>query len=110
MENSLIEVFVSYDLLPNIDQKAYVQLLRKAIVPILSQPGIVEIRARRNMSGSPEVLIVLVWETLADWNVFEMKKEWAELKKEVTEAYAKNMTVQVWGPSPIAPEPLRPLR
>jgi heme-degrading monooxygenase HmoA len=106
----MIEVFVTYDLLPNVDQKSYVQLLKKAIVPILSQPGIVEIRARRSLSGSPEVLILLVWETLADWNKFEIKKEWAALKAEVTDAYATNMTIQVWGPSPIAPEPLRPLR
>ncbi len=106
----MIEVFVTYDLLPNIDQKAYVQLLKKAIVPILSQQGIVEIRAKRNQSGSPEVLIVMVWQTLADWNMFEMKKEWATLKDEVTATYARNMKIQIWGPSPIAPEPLRPLR
>ena len=49
-------------------------------------------------------------ENKVERNVFEMKKEWAALKQEVTGTYASNMTIQVWGPSPIAPEPLRPLR
>ncbi|HTZ18023.1 MAG TPA: antibiotic biosynthesis monooxygenase [Dissulfurispiraceae bacterium] len=106
----MIEVFVTYDLLPNVDQKSYIHLLKKAIVPILSQPGIVEIRARRSQSGSPEVLIVFVWETLSHWKAFEMKKEWATLKDEVNTSCASNLKIQVWGPSPIAPEPLRPLK
>lgn len=104
----MIEVAVTYDLLPDIDKKAYLGLLKKAIVPVLSQSGIVEIRARRSLSGSPDVLVVLVWQTLADWNRFEMKNEWARLKEEITDKCAKNMVIQIWGPSPIAPEPLRP--
>jgi len=106
----MIEVFVTYDLLPNIDQKAYVQLLKKAIVPILQQPGIVEIRAHRDVSGSPSVLIIFVWETVAYWKAFEMKKEWKELKNEVNKSFASNMKMKLWGPSPIAPTPLRPLK
>ena len=39
----MIEVAVTYDLLPDIDKKAYLDLLKKAIVPVLSQSGIVEI-------------------------------------------------------------------
>ncbi len=104
----VIEVFITYDLLPNADKQSYVQLLKKAIVPLLSQPGIMEIRARRNLSGSPDVLIVFVWETLADWNKFEIKKEWTCLKEELQNNFASNMAIQIWGPSPVAPEPLHP--
>ena len=70
----MIEVALTYDLLPNIDQDAYFQFLKKAIVLIFQQQGIIEIRAKRSMSGSPEVLIELNWETVADWNRFEIKK------------------------------------
>ena len=104
----MIEVAITYDLLPDIDRKAYLDLLKKAIVPILTQPGIIEIRARRSLSGSPDVMVVLVWQTMANWNMFEMKKEWAELKEEITDRCTVNMMIQIWGPSPIAPEPLRP--
>lgn len=47
----MIEVSITYDLLPDIDQTSYGQFLRKGIVPIFKQPGIVEIRAYRSLSG-----------------------------------------------------------
>jgi hypothetical protein len=104
----VIEVSITYDLLPNIDHDAYFQLFRKAVVPILQQPGIVEIRAKRSLSGPPHVLIVIGWETVADWNRFEFTKEWTTLIEELKKSYVINMKSQLWGPSPIAPEPLRP--
>jgi hypothetical protein len=104
----MIEVALTYDLMPGIDQDAYIQFLKKAIVLIFHQLGILEIRAKRSLSGPPEVLIALDWETVADWNRFEVTKEWTTLIEELKKSFVLNMKSQVWGPSPIAPEPLRP--
>jgi len=104
----MIEVALTYDLLPNIDQDDYFQFLKKAIVLVFQQRGIIEIRAKRSMSGSPEVLIELNWETVADWNRFEITTEWTTLIEELKKSFVLNMKSQVWGPSPIAPDPLRP--
>jgi heme-degrading monooxygenase HmoA len=106
----VIEVAITYDLLPDIDQDAYFQLFRKAVVPILQQPGIIEIRSKRSLSGSPQVLVMIAWETMADWNRFEFTKEWTALIEELKKSFVINMKSQIWGPSPIAPEPLRPLK
>ena len=104
----MIEVALTYDLLPGIDQDAYFQFLKKAIVLIFQQRGIIEIRAKRSLSGPPDILIMLTWETVADWSRFESTREWITLIEELKKSFVLNMKSQVWGPSPIAPEPLRP--
>ena len=104
----MIEVVLTYDLVPNINQDAYLQFLRKAIVLIFHQKGIQEIRAKRSLAGSPQVMIVLSWESVADWNKFESTKDWTILIEEMKKTFVLDMKSQVWGPSPIAPEPLKP--
>jgi len=104
----MIEVAITYELLPDIDQNAYFLLFKKAVVPILQQPGIVEIRAMRSLSDPPGVLIMIGWESMADWNRFEFAKEWTTLIEELKKSFITNMKLQVWGPSPIAPELLKP--
>lgn len=106
----MIEVVITYDFLPTIDQKAYVLWLKKAVLPVITQHGIVEIRAYRSYSGSPKVAVVIVWGALADWNKFELTEHWNTILNELKEHYAENINIQVWLPSPIAPDPLRPAK
>jgi len=93
---------------PGIDQNDYFQLLRKAVVPILQQHGLIEIRAHRSLSGPPDILIVIGWESMADWNRCEFSKEWISLIEDLKKSFVTNIKFQIWGASPIAPEPLRP--
>lgn len=104
----MIEVGITYDLSPDVDQDAYFKFFKKAIVVVFQQRGIIEILAKRSLSGPPNVLIELNWETVADWNRFEVTKEWKMLIEELEKSFVHNLKIQVWGPSPIAPDPLRP--
>ena len=61
----MIEVNMTYDFLPGIDQQAYGELARRAIATVLEAPGFVEFRANRNVLGSPQVRSSTVWRTLA---------------------------------------------
>ena len=74
---------------------------------MLQAPGIVELRANRNMLGAPQVRLTTIWETLADWAKFAESAERQELESELL-AFTTNINVELWGPSPVAPEPLRP--
>jgi len=103
----MIEANKTYDLLPGIDQQAYVQAAQKMIRAMLQAPGIIEFRANRNMLGSPRVRITTLWETLADWAKFDESAERHALESELL-AFTTNISVQLWGPSPIVTEPLRP--
>jgi antibiotic biosynthesis monooxygenase (ABM) superfamily enzyme len=106
-ENPMIEVNKTYDLLPRIDQQAYLGYTRRATASMLKAPGLVEIRSYRSLLGSPQVRLTLVWQTLADWAAFAESPERQMLDSELF-TYATNIGVEVWGPSPAMPEPLRP--
>jgi heme-degrading monooxygenase HmoA len=105
--NPMIEVNFSYDFVPGMDQQAYGELTKKAIGMVLKAPGLVEFRANRNILGSPQVRSTSVWQTLADWARFSESAQWPELEAEFR-SFTTNLKVEIWGPSPVVPEPLRP--
>jgi heme-degrading monooxygenase HmoA len=105
--NSMIEVNMTYDFLPGIDQQAYGELARRAIATVLEAPGLVEFRASRNLLGSPQVRSSTVWRTLADWAKFSESSGWPALEAEFR-TFVTNIRVDIWGPSAIVAEPLRP--
>ena len=102
-----VEVNLIYDFLPGIDQQAYQEWAKKAIGTVLQSPGLVEFRANRNVLGSPQVRSTSVWQSLADWARFAESPERQRLDSELFK-FASNIGVELWGPSPTVPEPLRP--
>ena len=74
----MIEVNITYEFLPGIDQQAYGKNSKKWVETMLQVPGLVELRSQRNILGSPSVRLTLVWKTLADWAKFaESAERWA---------------------------------
>jgi hypothetical protein len=76
---------------------------------MLKAPGLVEIRAYRSLLGSPQVRLTLVWQTLADWAQFAESPERQMLDSELFK-FATGIGLELWGPSPTVPEPLRPAK
>ena len=103
----MIEVNKTYDLLPGIDQQAYLEYSKRALATMLKAPGLVEIRSHRNLLGSPQVRLTLVWQTLADWAKFAESPERQKLDSELLK-FATSIGIELWGPSSAVPEPLRP--
>lgn len=107
---NVIEVNLRYDLIPRVDQQAYIEWAKKGIRLGLRAPGIIEARSNRNMLGSPQVRATYVWQTLADWAHFAESHEWQALLSELHGSLGTNIVVEIWGPSPVAPESIRPAR
>jgi quinol monooxygenase YgiN len=103
----MIEVAFTYDFHPGIDEKAYAKLARKATKMMLSAPGFVEFRAHRNMTGSPHVRRTSVWKKMSDWAALAQKPEFQALTAEFR-TYVTHLKVEIWGPSPYVPKPIRP--
>lgn len=103
----MIEIAMYFELLPGKDQKAYAELAKAVVAMALEAPGVVEVRGHRNMLGAPQVRFTTVWERLVDWATFNESKEWQEAWAEMT-PFLTNLRLEIWGPSPIVPEPLRP--
>ena len=53
-ETSMIEVTNTYDLQLGVNLESYAEWARKAAETIVQQPGLVELRANRNMLGAPQ--------------------------------------------------------
>jgi heme-degrading monooxygenase HmoA len=103
----VIEANTYWDLRPDIDQQAYSQFAKKVAGTVLKAPGIVEFRGHRNFLGSPRVRQTTQWQTLADWAKFAESAENQEIQSELHK-FATNIKTELWGPSPVVPEPLRP--
>jgi heme-degrading monooxygenase HmoA len=108
-ENAMIEVAFTYDLAPGIDLKAYTNLARRATDMMKAAEGFIEFRAHRNLTGSPQVRRTSVWESLSHWATVAQTQEFQNMTAEFR-MYVTNLDVQLWGPSPLVPEPIRTAR
>jgi heme-degrading monooxygenase HmoA len=104
----MIEVALLYDLDRGVDQKAYAEWAKKTIGQVLRSPGLIEFRAQRNLLGSPQIRSISVWESLADWQNFSQSETWQAAEAELRGKFASALRVELWGPSPMVPDPLKP--
>ena len=103
----MIEVHMAYDLKPGVDEQAYIEWLKQQIVHVIKTQKIIEIRARRNIKGSPEVLVVALLESIEDWNELSQSDVWQLLTNSLQETFSKNLRIEVWDSSPFQAATLR---
>ncbi len=103
----MIEINIFFTLLPGKEQRAYEELAKAVVAMALEAPGIIEVRGNRNMLGTPQVRFTTVWESLVDWARFNESREWQDAWAEMN-PYLTDVVLEIWGPSPIVPEPMRP--
>jgi hypothetical protein len=104
----MFEVHLIYDFAPGVDQAAYLEWAKRAIAAVMQSPGLVEFRAQRNVLGSPYIRSTTVWNGMADWTNFVESVTWQEIEAELRGRFAVNIKIEMWGPSPVVPEPLKP--
>lgn len=103
----MVEVAFTYDLNPDIDEEAYSRLARKATMMMVHADGFIELRANRNLLGSPHVRRTSVWKSMAHWAKFAENSEFQKITQEFRK-YVTHMDVNLWGESPFVHEPIRP--
>ena len=94
-----MEAVMTFDLLPNIDMKAYQEWVQKLGVTMANQPGLVEFRANRNILGNPMSRSVTTFQSLEDWAKFNQGPQQSmgiEFCK-----FATNLKVELWGRRPL---------
>ncbi|MGV2288209.1 hypothetical protein AAHK20_05795 [Trinickia sp. YCB016] len=102
----MIEVTNTYDLQPGVNLASYAEWAKKTAETIRQQPGVLELRANRNMLGSPQIRTTTCWNSMTDWAAFA-DGPWRTMEQELR-TFATNFKAEVWGPSPLLPMPLRP--
>ncbi len=85
----------------------YPKWSQTAVKRLLGVPGVVEFRAFRLVAGDREVCVTYEFKDLASWAAWRSHETvnavWQESK-----AYLEDMRVELWGPSPLIPEPVKP--
>lgn len=88
-------------------EKEYAEWVKGVIPRVLSVPVIKELRAYHGIAGTHQVMAIFEFAKMEDWLKFweseAVQRIWAEMRTNVTD-----ITSELWGPSPSAPEPLHP--
>lgn len=105
----MIEIVQTWDFLPGANLQAYGEFAKRTIGAVLQARGFIEFRANRNHLGSPQVRATWVWQSKADWESFFDNAAGRAIEDELR-TYVTNYRTEIWGPSPLMPEPIRPNR
>jgi quinol monooxygenase YgiN len=87
--------------------ETYTKWAQSAIQRTLAVPGVVEFRAYRPASGAHQVVVTYELSDLAAWADWYGKTETQKVLEELR-TVALDVTIELWGPSPIVPKPIRP--
>ena len=95
-----------YDIRPE-KASEYAEQAKSAIARMLAIPGIVEFRGYRPATGSYQVALTYEFADMKAWAAWnsneDIQKLWDEARQYIT-----NVSYELWGPSPVVPEPIRP--
>jgi quinol monooxygenase YgiN len=102
----MVLAIMKWDIHPD-KAEAYLKWTEGAIRRTLAAPGVVEFRAYRPVTGSYEVAVTYEFADLAAWAAWDSNED---VQKVLTEVHtlALNVTIELWGPSPVVPAPIRP--
>ena len=87
--------------------EAYPDWAQSAVSRLLAVPGVVEFRAYRPATGCHQVAATYEFTDMQAWASWRHHEDTQKVFNEGN-AYMTNMSLELWGPSPIVPEPIRP--
>ena len=97
---------MKWDILPD-KVEAYTKWTESAIRRSLAVPGVVELRAYRPATGASQIVITYEFADLAAWAAWQADEDMQKVTDELRNL-TTNVSRELWGPSPVAPEPIRP--
>ncbi len=85
----------------------YADWADSAVTRLLAVPGVVEFRAFRPLTGDRQAGVTYEFTDLESWAIWRSNKDVVRVWDEARE-YMDNARVELWGPSPVVPDPIRP--
>jgi len=95
-----------YEILPGKTEE-FIEWAKAAIPQILAVPGLVEMRSYRTQAGNSQVVTTYEFADMAAWAAWQYSETMQQMLVE-SRASMMNVSAELWGPSPVVPEPLRP--
>jgi antibiotic biosynthesis monooxygenase (ABM) superfamily enzyme len=109
MERRLSEMvlyIMKWDIFPE-KHDAYLKWIESAIPRTFGVPGVVEFRAYRPAIGVSQIVVTYEFADLATWATWYADEASQKVMDELR-MYTTNLITELWGPSPVVPEPIRP--
>jgi len=97
---------MKWDINPN-KAEEYPKWAQSAIKRTLAVPGVVEFRAYRMAANDSQVVVTYEFSDMASWASWVSNEEAQKVIEEL-HTIALNVKAELWGPSPVVPEPIRP--
>jgi heme-degrading monooxygenase HmoA len=85
----------------------YAEWAKSAMSRIFSVPEVMEFRGYRPATGSHEVVVTYEFADMNAWAAWQSNTDMLKLRQEMS-LYVDNVHQELWGPSPVVPEPIRP--
>lgn len=87
--------------------EAYMEWTKGAISRTLAVPGVIELRAYRPATGTSQIVITYEFANIAVWETWYAHQDIQDVMTEL-HTLATNISTELWGPSPVVPDPIRP--
>ena len=85
----------------------YLKWTESAIKRTLAVPGVVEFRAYRPATGASQVVTTYEFADMKAWATWQSDEDVQKVLAEIR-TLTLNVNIEVWGPSLVVPEPIRP--
>ncbi len=85
----------------------YGKWAQSAVQRLLAGPGVVEFRAYRGATGGHQVIVTFEFTDMAGWAAWQADEGVQQVNAELF-VMGLNVTSELWGPSPVVPQPIRP--
>lgn len=102
----MVLYIMKWDIHPD-KAEAYLKWTESAIKRTLAVAGVVEFRAYRPAAGAGQAVVTYEFADMADWAAWQAKEDTQKVLNEL-HTLALNVTMELWGPSPVVPVPIRP--
>jgi heme-degrading monooxygenase HmoA len=84
----------------------YPEWARSTVRRLLAVPGLVEFRGYRPATGCNQVIVTYEFTDMQAWASWRYNEDVQKVWDEAS-AYLTNTSWELWGPSPVVPEPIR---
>jgi heme-degrading monooxygenase HmoA len=88
--------------------QSYIDWTQKVVEMVRNAQGFVELRASRNILGSPQIKVTTVWTSMSAWAKFVQSDMWQKALRELSYEYATNIDISVWTISPLLEQIIGP--
>lgn len=103
----MVLYIMRWDIVPD-KMEAYLKWSEGAIRRTVAAPGVIEFRAYRTAASPPgQVVVTYEFKDMVAWAEWYSQEDVRKVRDELS-TLTTNWTAELWGPSPVVPEPIRP--